>query len=242
MRLDGVPNLTLHTTEVWDYIPKLRVPSQWQVGEGQIGQHIRDGLAGDALFEWDRFSMGIEIVYRVADQAATKVYLPGQSSLGPLVALVAWLHRTGRIRTGLKRPTDEWPLSLDRLPAATVDYYRRKSGLWEARVPGVYGHVEVPGNKHYDPASFDYDRFFALVREAIRRQEEEDMTDEERNKLNKAYNLLVGLADELGVLPNALALGRRVARSVVVTESGASHTHADKADVVHEHDLRGKAV
>lgn len=158
------PDLCLHTTETDSYVTTLEFPSQWQTGEGVIGQHIRVGLAGDAVNEHDATLEQIEMVGR---SKLTK-WLPREDTLGPTVALVAWLHSTGRIRTGLKRPNAAWPLVLDKLPAAVTSYYRRTDGTWQA--PGVYGHVEIPANDHYDPGSFDYPTFFARVEKAIKVQ------------------------------------------------------------------------
>ena len=167
-----VPNLVLHTTETDGYVEHLAFPSQFQCGEGIIGQHIRLGMSGDALREWDRHARDIELV----GWSKLFKWLPQESTLGPAVALVAWLHKNNKIKTGLRRPTD-WPLLLDRLPAATTTYYRRHAGLW-ASSPGVYGHVEIPGNTHWDPGSFDYPTFFERVEAAIRGGEEDMRLDE----------------------------------------------------------------
>ena len=59
-----------------------------------------------------------------------------------------------------------WPVEVDRSRAATVGYHRRRAELWP-RVAGVYGHIELPGNDHWDPGGFDYERFFSLVRELL---------------------------------------------------------------------------
>ena len=155
------PDLCLHTTETSGYVTTLEFPSNFQCGGGVIGQHIKLGLSGDAVFTEDDVLMQIEMVGR--SQLAR--WLPQESTLGPTVALVAWLHRTGRIRTGLKRPNPNWPVVLDRGPQASVDYYRRKDGTW--RDAGVYGHVEIPTNDHWDPGSFDYPKFFTRVQNAI---------------------------------------------------------------------------
>jgi hypothetical protein len=157
----GTPNLVLHTTETDGYVEQLRYPSQWQTGQGQIGQHIRLGLAGDAVNEHDQRAEQIEMVGR----SELRVWLPGEQTLGPTVALVAWLHRTGRIKTGLRRPKS-WPLHVDQLPAAVTSYYRRQGNTWPD-TPGVFGHLEVPDNAHWDPGGFDYPAFFDRVAQAI---------------------------------------------------------------------------
>lgn len=156
----GTPNLVLHTTETAGYVEHLEYPSQFQVGEGFIGQHRPLWAKGEALrgdTTNDPYAMQIEIVgYSKLD-----VWLPGPLSLQPLVALVAFLHDRGLIKVGVKRPAD-WPTRLDRGPQAVESYYRRNAGLWP-NTPGVYGHVDIPGNTHWDPGSFDYPRFFDMV-------------------------------------------------------------------------------
>jgi hypothetical protein len=225
----ATPNLILHTTETTRYIDELKFPSQWQTGEGQIGQHIKLGLAGDAVNNWDAFAQQIEMVARVADIGATKRYLPEEATLGPTVALVAWLHKTERIKTGLKRPAS-WPVVLDKLPAATEDYYRRKAGVWPDE-PGVYGHVEIPDNSHYDPASFDYPTFFERVQRAV---EGDEMGYAEFEKGLRARRH----GDPLGQDPNPdFALGWDLADDI----KQAAKTPEPGIPAAHEHSLVGKA-
>jgi hypothetical protein len=157
----AVPNLILHTTETDRYLTTLKYPSQWQCGEARIGQHIKLGLAGDAVNNWDVYAQQIEMVGR----SQIGQWLPEEATLGPVVALVAWLHSTGRIKTGLIRPK-LWPIAVDQLPAAVTTYYRRLQNVWPDE-PGVYGHIEIPDNSHWDPGGFDYPRFFARVQKAI---------------------------------------------------------------------------
>ncbi len=184
-----VPNLILHTTETDRYLDVLRFPSQWQCGEGQIGQHIRLGLAGDAVNDWDTHAQQIEMVGR----SQVGRWLPEEATTGPTVALTAWLHDQGLIKTGLKRPTQAWPVSVDQLPAAVESYYRRHAGLWPA-APGVYGHIEIPGNSHWDPGGFDYPRFFARVQTVLLGG---DMTDAEKAQLARAVAVANGVDDFL---------------------------------------------
>lgn len=166
------PNLILHTTETDGYVERLRYPSQWQCGEGIIGQHIRLGYAGDAVNDWDGVAQQIEMV----GWSQLGIWLPKEGTLGPTVALTAWLHKTGRIKDGLHRP-DDWPIRLDKLPAAVSTYYRRRAGLWP-QTPGVYGHVDIPDNSHWDPGSFDYPVFFKRVRDILDGEDEEMRLDE----------------------------------------------------------------
>ena len=151
------PNLVLHTTETDSYVPVLRFPSNFQCGDGVIGQHIQLGMSGDAVLVHDNENIGIEMVGR----SKLDLWLPAEQTLGPTVALVAWLHATNRIKTGIRRPS-VWPNVLDRGPEAVKGYYRRTEKLWP-NTPGVYGHVDIPDNDHWDPGSFDYPTFFARV-------------------------------------------------------------------------------
>jgi hypothetical protein len=41
-----------------------------------------------------------------------------------------------------------------RSPSGGVDAYYRRHEVWDA--PFVYGHVEIPGDEHWDPGSLDY--------------------------------------------------------------------------------------
>jgi hypothetical protein len=47
-------------------------------------------------------------------------------------------------------------------PWATRNFSRRHASKW-GRVPGWYGHIEVPGNSHWDPGAL---RWSALIAEA----------------------------------------------------------------------------
>ena len=215
------PNLVLHTTETDGYVEQLRYPSQWQCGAGVIGQHIRLGWAGDALNTWDRHAQQIEMVGRTG---ATKgaIWLAPESTLGPTIALVAYLHRRQWIKTGLARPRD-WPTRLDRGPFASEAYYRRHAGAWPAS-PGVYGHVDIPENSHWDPGSWDYPTFFRRVAKAIvvqREGEADDMTPEEKRQLNQVFAFLDAASGELGLdEPRGTIVGNRVGAATKAVEDG----------------------
>jgi len=94
-------------------------------------------------------------------------WLPEPESLFPLVALLALLHRRDFVATALKRP-DRWPVRLDRLPAAVDTYYRRHE-VWDDSC--VYGHVEIPGDEHWDPGSLDHPALFSMVRDVLAAKE-----------------------------------------------------------------------
>lgn len=153
------PLLCLHTTETNGYVAELRFPSEFQVGEDIIGQHRPLWARGSAVDVHDHDLLQIEIV----GFSRLEPWLPKHSSLVPLVALMALLHRRGFVSTTLHRP-GRWPLRLDRLPAAVDTYYRR-SEVWDDR--HVYGHVEIPGDEHWDPGSLDYPALFSMVRDVL---------------------------------------------------------------------------
>jgi hypothetical protein len=153
------PVLCLHTTETHGYVEDLRFPSEFQVGEDVIGQHRPLWARGAAVDEHDHDLLQIEIV----GFSKLDPWLPKPENLSPLVALMALLDRRGFVATALKRP-DRWPVRLDRLPAAVDTYYRRHE-VWDD--PCVHGHVEIPGDEHWDPGSLDYPTLFSMVRDVL---------------------------------------------------------------------------
>ena len=145
------------------YVEDLRFPSEFQVGEEVIGQHRPLWARGSAVDEHDHDLLQIEIV----GFSRLDPWLPKPESLSPLVALMALLHRRGLVVTALKRP-DRWSVRLDRLPAAVDTYYRRHE-VWNE--PIVYGHVEIPGDEHWDPGSLDHPTLFSMVRDLLAAKE-----------------------------------------------------------------------
>jgi hypothetical protein len=116
-RQRGHPRLCLHTTETGGYVQNLRFPSEFQVGEGIIGQHKPLWARGEAVDELDEQVLQVEIVGR----SQLGVWLPRPTSLNPLVALLALLHRRHFVATARVRPSENrWPLELDRLPPGRV--------------------------------------------------------------------------------------------------------------------------
>jgi len=158
-RLRKNPLLCLHTTQTDGYVERLRFPSEFQVGERVIGQHRPLWARGAAVDEHDHDLLQIEIV----EFSRLDPWLPKRSSLNQLVALMALLHRRGFVARALQRPA-RWPIRLDRLPAAVDTYYRRFE-VWDD--PHVYGHVEIPGDEHWDPGSLDYPALFTMVRDVL---------------------------------------------------------------------------
>jgi hypothetical protein len=170
------PQLLLHTTETDGYVESLQYPVQFQVGEGIIGQHRPLWAQGWGLKSGtgNEYSMQIEIVGR----SQLELWLPKPDSLGPLVALMAFLHQRSFVKTALARPTN-WADKLDRGPQATSTYYRRQAGLWPTTA-GVYGHVDIPGNDHWDPGSLEYAQLFRMVLDVTGDSGSDEMSDYEK--------------------------------------------------------------
>lgn len=226
------PHPCLHTTEggpvlgerykFWDF------PPQFACGDFKIVQLFPLWAAGEAVDTKDAFLMQIELADRVADHPPNKVRLPVASTLNPLVALAAFLHRRELVSTFLRRPNLDWPVALDRLPAATDDYYRRTDGTWPK--PGVYGHVEMPDDEHWDPGSFDYPAFFALVRNVIDdmgyAEFEQGLRDKRQGKPKQPD------------APGDYLLGYAVASDIAQaakTPEPAAHAHDDLSKKAHVH-------
>ena len=175
-RQDDRPDLVQHTTQVAEhYIPVLRYPTEWQVGIYQgdviVGQHKPTWARGEATDEQDHHAVQIEI------QADSRLdtWLPQRDILDALVALMAFLHDRGLVNTALKRPDGQsWPLRVDRLPAATDDYYRRKAGLWPL-TPRGYAHIVMPGDEHWDPGGLNYPVIFEMVTDVLNAGGDKDM-------------------------------------------------------------------
>jgi hypothetical protein len=177
------PNLVLHTPQAPDLKERYRTwlfPPQFGVGDRRIVQLFPVWAQGKATKSQDDCAMQIEIT----GYSKIARWLPNRHALDPLVALVAFLHKRRLIKTGLSRPTDDWPIVVDHLPAAAFDYYRRQAGLWPS-VAGVYGHIELPGENHWDPGGFDYPEFFGMVRNVL--GGDEDMRMDEVIKGHQAY-------------------------------------------------------
>ena len=63
-----------------------------------------------------------------------------------------------------------------------TSYYRRSAGLWPG-TPGVYGHVDIPLNDHWDPGSLEYARLFHMVSDVLGVTEDggsDEMSDYEK--------------------------------------------------------------
>jgi hypothetical protein len=125
---------------------------------------------------------------------------------------------------------------LDRGPQAVSSYYRRTDGTWQKA--GVYGHVEVPGNSHWDPGSLDYPAFFQRV-QAILTGGADEMAYED---FKKGWRLFVTGGSEP---PDGtdLGFGYRAARYAAERPAPGAHRHDDDyASKGHKHPVVGETT
>jgi hypothetical protein len=100
----------------------------------------------------------------IAGASKLHPWLPPPSTLDPLAALVAVLEDVAGIPL-----TRAWPDFLPRgVVWATEKNPRRREGIWGHRA-GWFGHIEVPGNSHWDPGALEYSALFARAR-ALKQQ------------------------------------------------------------------------
>lgn len=202
------PNLCLHTTEggpelgerykTWEF------PPNFACGDNKIVQLFPLGYASEAVDTKDAFLYQVELAWRVGGKPVNLVYLPAPSTLNPLVALTAFLHKQGLITTGLRRPNPDWPVALDRGPQASDDYYRRNDGTWPK--DGVYGHVEMPDDEHWDPGSFNYPEFFDMVQAVLDGGDDDVRIDKLIFGKDRARDAIKNLApgEKLGPPPDTM--------------------------------------
>lgn len=165
------PDLCLHTTEGSHVNPAMEFEPQWIVGEFRVVQLHPVWAKGYSVDELDNYIMQVECV---AKSTLTRGVFP-PATQNPLVALVAMLHKEHLITSGTGRPGSlaQLPIILDRLPAATDRYYRRFLAA-EPTFDGVRGHVDLKGDEHWDPGSYDYPVLFKQVESLIGRDEEDE--------------------------------------------------------------------
>ena len=220
------PRLCLHTTETTGYVERLRFPSEFQVGEDVIGQHRPLWARGSAVDEHDHDLLQVEIV----EFSKLDRWLPKPASLRPLVALMALLHRRGFVATALRRPA-RWPVRLDKLPAAVDTYYRRFE-VWDD--PVVYGHVEIPGDEHWDPGSLDYPALLPLVRDVLspREVDGEMLTDNQLEGIRFANGMrrYLDSPDNEPPEPGPHRQGFRFARRITMHIDAETPTSAFQPD------------
>jgi hypothetical protein len=169
----------LHTTEGWGLeaaystLAKKFCPSTFLVGDGQIVQMRPLGVQAAALLDTPQHpnqfpAVQVEIVGYTGGSLKTNTasWMPPESSLRPLLALLAYLHENGIVP--LERPSSKWLDDCSDIKTiwAISGNTRRLSGVWP-KARGWYGHLEVPGNNHYDVGALRWTELFAKVRELL---------------------------------------------------------------------------
>ena len=152
-----------HTTET-DVVPNYRPSSApiWTAPDDELTlyQHAPLGRIGNALFNssapgetniWARSQ--VEIV----GHSSREEWLPADERQ---VVVLASLYAFLETECGIPR-VHVWPDKLaDGIVWAVKDNPRRSASKW-GKVPGHFGHVEVPdGNSHWDPGSLMLDVLF----------------------------------------------------------------------------------
>lgn len=166
--LSKPPTVGLHTTEGgWDssisvFRSRLTTPI-FLVGNKRLGQCAPLGEMG-AAFEND--PGGVEtnrwcrVQIEIVEFSEQKCWLPDDGTLDVLVHLLAWI--ADNCGVPMKRAWDG--CDLGPTPWATEDFPRRHANKW-GNFAGVFGHVEIPENAHWDPGELDYPKLFAKVRD-----------------------------------------------------------------------------
>lgn len=161
----GVP----HTTEGgWDSamsVFRQHFAPHFLVGSGRLAQLVPLGKMGTSL----EHPSGMPETNRIARVQIEIVgfsketpWLPDPKTTDVLAELMALLKDEADIP--LVHP---FPEKMPRLPWATEAFPRRHAGKW-GHVPGWYGHVEVPGNSHWDCGAL---RWSALLSAAKKKAE-----------------------------------------------------------------------
>jgi hypothetical protein len=156
----------LHTTEgsfqsALDEF-KTKFAPHFLVGHGRIIQFAPLGKMSFALEHttgqletngWARAQI------EIAGRSQLHPWLPESGTLDALASLVAALEDAAGIP--MKRA---WPDGLCRsVRWATAANPRRHEGAW-GREAGWFGHIEIPGNSHWDPGALTYTALFARAR------------------------------------------------------------------------------
>jgi hypothetical protein len=161
------PAGVLHTTEgsfqsALDEF-KTKFAPHFLVGHGRIIQFAPLGKMSWALEHttgqvetngWARVQI------EIAGQSKLRSWLPEWGTLDALASLIAVLEDVADIP--MRRA---WPDGLCRsISWATTANPRRHEGKW-GREAGWFGHIEMPGNSHWDPGALNYTALFARARE-----------------------------------------------------------------------------
>lgn len=144
----------LHTTEgttlagAYATLAQSHSAPHFIVGEGRIYQCRPLAVQAAALRDPANRDASVQIEC-VGQSQQTPYQLPAATA-APLVALLAWLNRNAGLP--LVVPAPHWADDLSDMKGeilATATNSRRRAGLWP-QTPGVWMHLEVPGNHHWD--------------------------------------------------------------------------------------------
>lgn len=141
-------------------------------GENRLVQCRPVGVQGASLHpQQNRFPV---IQVECVGFSQTHLYSLPDPTGKPLAALLAWAVKN--LAVPLKRPSQLWKDNMSDcpLPWATATNARRKTGIWDQHLPGIYGHIEVqhqePTN-HFDPGALNYTLLFTAVNALLGPQE-----------------------------------------------------------------------
>jgi hypothetical protein len=156
----------MHTTEV-SFAEALKIfktqnAPHFLVGAGRIIQFAPLGIMAHTLehkkgtVETNRWA---RVQIEVAASSKRDLWQPDEATFDALASLAAYVEEAADVP--LTRP---WPDLLDKQQNwDTPSNPRRAQNLW-GKQAGWFGHVEVPGNSHWDPGSLNYTALFARAR------------------------------------------------------------------------------
>jgi hypothetical protein len=166
VNLHKPPVGVMHTTEVsFDSalkgFKKKNAP-HFLVGANRIVQFGPLGIMSHALehktgtVETNRWA---RVQIEVAGFSQLDLWQPDDATFVALASLVAVLEDAAGIPL-----TRNWPDQLDKSKVwAKESNPRRKEHVWGKKA-GWFGHIEVPGNSHWDPGSLNYTALFAKAK------------------------------------------------------------------------------
>jgi hypothetical protein len=166
--LGAPPAGILHTTE-GGWASALQVfrehyAPHFLVGLGRIAQLIPLGKMAAAVEHPSGFPETNRVCraqIEVVGYSKTTLYQFDTRTLDALAELLATLK--GAAGIPLLHP---FPDAMPPLPWATRNFSRRHSGKW-GRVAGWYGHVEIPGNSHWDPGQYRWTELLRIARTKV---------------------------------------------------------------------------
>ncbi len=160
----------LHTTEtsfesaLQEF--KTKFAPHFLVGKGRIIQFAPLGKMSHALehnkgtVETNRWA---RVQIEITAKSQLDLWKPDDETFETLAALVAVVSDAANIP--LKRL---WPDQLDKKVVwATKQNPRRTQNVW-GKEAGWFGHIEIPGNSHWDPGSLNYTALFARAQELFK--------------------------------------------------------------------------